>query len=165
MYLSSNPWSESLLTFRFTGAIQHNFVLKSHPTFPAHYPPTSPNLPHHYVSTSPTMPPHYSPTFPTLPHLTPLIHCSHLPSSLLSHLSQLTYLATTNRCFQNGNVLSLGRQGKYVWLIVRQPLMKAGWWDAPVALRDLAEAINMTLIMGGSPFFIYGSSLTIKFLP
>ena len=64
-------------------------------------------------------------------HLTPPIHFSHLSSSLLSHLFQLTSLPTSNRSFQNGNVLSLGRQGKYVWLTVRHPLMKAEWWDAP----------------------------------
>ena len=74
-------------------------------------------------------------------YLTPLIHLSHLPSSQLSYLSQLTSLPTTNRYLQNSNLLSLGRQDKQVWLIVRQPLMKAGWWDAPLALCDLAEAI------------------------
>ena len=36
----------------------------------------------------------------------------------------------------------LGRQGKHVWLIVRQ-LPKTSWWDAPLALQDLAEAICM----------------------
>ena len=30
---------------------------------------------------------------------------------------------------------------KHVWLIVRHSPMKAGWWDAPLALRDLAKAI------------------------
>ena len=71
---------------------------------------------------------------PILPcHLTPLIHISHLPSSLLSHLCQLTSLPTTNKFHQDSNILSLGRQGTHVWLIVRQPLMKAGWWDAPLA--------------------------------
>ena len=34
-------------------------------------------------------------------------------------------------------------KGKHVWLIVRQPLMKAGWWEAPLTLRDLAEAISI----------------------
>ena len=29
-----------------------------------------------------------------------------------------------------------GGQGKRVWLTVREPSMKAGWWDAPLALRD-----------------------------
>ena len=67
MYLSSSPCSEPLLTYRFTGAIQHNFVLKFHPTFPAHYPPTSPKLPPYFVPTSPIVLPHYFPTFPTLP--------------------------------------------------------------------------------------------------
>ena len=36
-----------------------------------------------------------------------------------------------------------GRQGKDVWLTARQLLMKAGWWDAPFALQDLAETIFM----------------------
>ena len=112
--------------FRFLGAIQHNFVFKFHPTFPTHYPPTFLKLPpHYYVPTSPTVPPDYSPTFPTLLphsthtpfppcHLTPLIHLSHLTSSLLSYLSQLTSLPTTDRHLQNSNVLLLGRQGKHV---------------------------------------------------
>ena len=39
---------------------------------------------------------------------------------------QLTPLPTTNRHLQNSNLLSLSRQGKHMWLIVRQPLMKAG---------------------------------------
>ena len=37
----------------------------------------------------------------------------------------------------------IGRQGKHVWLIVRQLPMKAGWWDALIVLRDLARAICM----------------------
>ena len=32
----------------------------------------------------------------------------------------------------------LGGHGKHVWQIVRQLPMKAGWWDAPLVLRDLA---------------------------
>ena len=37
--------------------------------------------------------------------------------------------------------------------------MKAGWWDAPLLLRDLAEAIYMILTMRGSPFcFPWGLS-------
>ena len=35
----------------------------------------------------------------------------------------------------------LGRQGKHVWLTARQIPMIAGWWDAPLALRDFAETI------------------------
>ena len=77
-------------------------------------------------------------------HLTPLTHLSHPPNSPLSHLSQLTSLPTTSRHLYS-NVFLLGRQGKHVWLIVRQPLMKAGWWEAPLALRDLAEAIRLPL--------------------
>lgn len=43
----------------------------------------------------------------------------------------------------------LGRQGKLMWLIVvRQLSMKASWWDAPLSLRDLAEAICIILNMG-----------------
>ena len=102
------------------------------------------------------MPPHYSPTFPNLPphstntpfppcHFPLLIHLSHLPSSLLSYLFQLTSLPTANRHLQSSNFLSLGRQGKHVWLIVRQPLTKAGWWDAPLALWDLTKAISTPL--------------------
>ena len=30
---------------------------------------------------------------------------------------------------------------KYLWLIVRQSLMKAGWRDDPLVLQDLAKAI------------------------
>ena len=30
-----------------------------------------------------------------------------------------------------------GGQGRHVWQIGRQLLMKAGWWDAPLALQDL----------------------------
>ena len=36
----------------------------------------------------------------------------------------------------------LGGKGKHVWLIVRQLPMKAGWWDDPLALQDLA--VSMT---------------------
>ena len=62
-----------------------------------------------------------------LSHLASLLtsHLSHPPNSLPSALFQLTTLLATNRSFQN-NILPLGRQGKHVWLIVRQPLMKAG---------------------------------------
>ena len=134
MYLSSNSCSKSLLKFHFTGAaIQCNFILKFHPTSHDHYPPTSPKLPHHYVPISPTVLPHYFPTFPTFP-----AHCSPTFPSSPPYQRQID---ASN--FQNGNVLSLGRQDKHVWLIVRQPLMKAGWWDAPLTLRDLDEAISM----------------------
>ena len=33
------------------------------------------------------------------------------------------------------------KRSKHVWLIVRQLPMKADWWDNPLALRDLVEAI------------------------
>ena len=32
----------------------------------------------------------------------------------------------------------LGGQGRQVWQLVRQLPMKAGWWDAPLVLHDLA---------------------------
>ena len=142
-------------------------MLKFHPTLPAHFPLTFPKLPLHYIPTSPTAPPHYSPTLPSLsPHsahtpfpscrFTPVIHLSQLLGSLLSHLSQLTSLPMTNRHLQNSNLLSLSRH--------RQPLMKAGWWDAPLMLQDLAEAIYMILTMGGSPFCFHGGSLAVRFL-
>ena len=34
--------------------------------------------------------------------------------------------------------------------------MKAGWLDAPLTFRDLAEAICMLLTIGGSPFCFHG---------
>ena len=65
-----------------------------------------------------SLPSHTFPTFPAdHPHPTVL---SNYPSSLLPHLSRLTTLPMTNRSIQNGNVLPLGRQGKYMWLIARQ---------------------------------------------
>ena len=41
--------------------------------------------------------------------------------------------------------LLLGRQDYHMWLIVSQLIMKAGWWDAPLTVRDLAEATRMVL--------------------
>ena len=41
--------------------------------------------------------------------------------------------------------LPLDRQGEHMWPIVRQLPMKAGWWDAPLAFRDLAEATHNIL--------------------
>ena len=38
----------------------------------------------------------------------------------------------------------LVQQSKHVWLIVRQMIMTSGWWDAPIALWDLARAISIT---------------------
>ena len=34
--------------------------------------------------------------------------------------------------------------------------MKAGWWDAPLMLGDLAEGTRMILTMGGSLFCFHG---------
>ena len=130
------------------------------PTLPPNYPPVFPNLPPRYPPTSLTLPPHCSPTFPTLPPDYPPTF-----TTLSAHYSPTFLPQHPPNNKQNTNVLPLGRQGKYVWLIVRHLLMKAGWWDAPLALQDLAEVISMTLIMGGSPFCFYGSSLAVKFLP
>ena len=100
------------------------------------------NLPPCHLTTLPSFPNSHRTTFPSLRlchltilaafppyHLTPLINLSHLLSSLLSDVSQLTFLSTTNKPLQNSNVLPLGRQGKHVWLIIRQPFMKIDWWD------------------------------------
>ena len=43
-----------------------------------------------------------------------------------------------------GLIYLLGEQGKHVSLVVRQLPMKAGWWDAPLMLWELAVAISMT---------------------
>ena len=94
---------------------------------PLYYVPTSPTAPLHYSPTLTNLSPHSTHTpFPPY-HFTPVIHLSHLPSSLLSHLSQLISLPTTNRHLQNNNLLPLSKQGKRVSPVVRWPLMKAGW--------------------------------------
>ena len=128
----------------FASLEQYNTILSSN-SIPPSLLTTLPPFPNCHLITFPPLRPWHLTILPPFPrcHFTPFMHLSHLPSSLLSHLSQLTSLPTTNRYLQNSNVLSLGRQGKHMWLIVRQPLMKAGWWDAPRALRDLAEAVNI----------------------
>ena len=50
--------------------------------------------------------------------------------------------STTSRHLLYTNVPLPSREGKHVWLIKRQSLMKAGCWKAPLALRDLAEGIS-----------------------
>ena len=42
--------------------------------------------------------------------------------------------------------------------------MKISWWDAPLTLRDSAEAIHIILTMGGSPSCFHGGSLAVRFL-
>ena len=39
-----------------------------------------------------------------------------------------------------------GGQDKHVWLVVKQLLMTASWWDAPLVLLDLAVAISIPTI-------------------
>ena len=84
-------------------------------TTPLHTP-----FPNCYLTTFPPLWLWHLTILPLFPpgHLTTLIHLCHLPSSLLSHHSQLTSLPTTNKFLHNSNALSLGRQGKYMWLIV-----------------------------------------------
>ena len=57
-----------------------------------------------------------------------------------------------------------------MWLIVRQLPMKTGWWNTPLALRDLAEAIPIISDNGlplltennfQTPFFIWTPCLLI----
>ena len=96
----------------------------------------------HIITFPPLRPCHLTVLLPSPTcHLTPPIHLSYLPSSLISRFFQLTSLEKTNRILQNGNVLSLGRQDKHVWLRVRSGVWDAVW-DAPLTLRDLAEAIS-----------------------
>ena len=64
-----------------------------------------------------------------------------------------------------GLIHLLGRPGIHMWLIVRQLPIKAGWWDAALALRHLAKTICTILTMGVSPFCSNGVSLAVKFLP
>ena len=107
-------------------------------------------------------PPHHFIILPPFSfcHLTPLTQLSHLTTSLQSYTfppSQLTILpsfpahplAKTNRNLQNSNLLPLRKQGKHVSLMARWSLImadgcSAGWWDAPLELWDLAEAISIT---------------------
>ena len=49
--------------------------------------------------------------------------------------SLLIAITTVQDC---SPIFPQGGQGKRVWLTVREPSMKAGWRDAPLALRDLA---------------------------
>ena len=44
-----------------------------------------------------------------------------------------------------GLICLLGRQGKQVWLIVRQLPVKSGWVNAPLTLQDLAKAIFLNI--------------------
>ena len=43
--------------------------------------------------------------------------------------------------------------------------MKVGWWDAPLSLRDLAQAICMILTMGSSPICFIGAPLSSRSCP
>ena len=100
----------------------------THTVFPTHEPPTFP--PHHSPAFL-TLPHHYPSTFPTLTPHQPLTNIL----LFWSHAFVLELLT-----------LQLSRHGKHAWLIARQLTMTAGWWDASLALQDLAEAISITSI-------------------
>ena len=143
--------------------MQHKFVLKFYSTFSAHYPP--PPLQLSQIATSlhalplhalpPLRPCHLAilPPFPPW-HLTPLTHLSQLATQLNSHTFPTfpAYYCPTfpssplsQWLVDTSNIVTffhLGRQGRHMWLIVRQPLIKVGWWEAPLTLRNLAEAIS-----------------------
>ena len=108
------------------------------PPFPDCHPITYPPLGPFHLTILPPFPPCY---------FTPLTRLSHLLRSLLSYISQLPSVPTTNRHLQNSNVLSLGKPGKHVWLIVRQPHIKADWLDAPLVLQNLAEGISLSKVV------------------
>ena len=117
--------------------MQDNFVLKFHPTFSAHYHPHFPNC--HLITFPPLRPCHITILPPC--HLTSPRHLLHLVIPLHSPTFP-TFPAHYSPNFPSSPPSQ--RQGKHVWLIVRQPLIKASWWDAPVVLRDLAKAISRT---------------------
>ena len=71
--------------------------------------------------TFPTFQTYYSPTFPSSPPSQQQIDTSKI-ATFFHYLS---------------------RQGKHMWLTVTQPLIKAGWLDAPFALQNSAEPINI----------------------
>ena len=70
--------------------------------------------------------------------------CTHTASSLPSRTA-----AT------HGLTCLLGRQGKHMWLIVRQVSIKSGWVNLPLTLRDLAEAILLNIARIADTFSRY----------
>ena len=69
--------------------------------------------------------------FPLAQSRTDLGHNS-LSSHCISHISLPHHASTFS------HIYPLGGQGRHVWQIVRQLPMKTGWWDAPLAIWDLA---------------------------
>ena len=109
IYLIPNSFSETLLAFYFSEAMQHYFVLVIHShSLEEQYPPME---------------------------LKPYSPCK-------KHVNRSTTSPIIRGYRTQGLSHLLGRQGKYVWLIVRQLPIKSGWWDAPLALRDSAEVIK-----------------------
>ena len=48
------------------------------------------------------------------------------------------HFSLSHRAPIHSRIRSLGGQGRHFWQMVRQLPMKTGWWDASLALRDLA---------------------------
>ena len=61
---------------------------------------------------------------------------SYLPCKKNINRTTISHIIRENRT--QGLIHLLGGQGKHVWLIIRQLPTKAGWWDAPLALWNLA---------------------------
>ena len=78
------------------------------------------------------------PRIAPIPHGTKTILIMHKKSQQNHHLAQ-----SLGGYRMQGLTHLSGRQSKHVWLTVRQLSMEAGWWEAPLALRDLTEVICM----------------------
>ena len=147
MWGSFRYWSTSETKRRNLGPILHptSLTFPSLTTLPTCSPTTlQPLQPCHLIIVPPFLHDHLT----TLPSFPPsqLTTLPPFPPPQLTTLPpfQLTTLPTINRSLRNNNVLPLSRQGKHVWLIIWQLLMKAGWWEVPLALQDLAKAISST---------------------
>ena len=55
--------------------------------------------------------------------------------------------------FLEGELIHLVDKAKYVWLIVGQLPIKAGWWNAPLALRDFSRRNKHEDSQKKSPWF------------
>ena len=72
--------------------------------------------------------------------------------SLSSHCTRLFSLPHHPPTFSC--MYPLGGQGRHVWKIVRQLPMKAGWWDVPLVLRDLAVSNLPDINYGREPILL-----------
>ena len=140
--ISKISWTHHALSFRWSASETKRWNLGL-TLRPPHVNKTG-NLQSSHLTTLQSFLPCHLPTPPST-HLSQiatslLSHLSDCDTSLFSHLSHLatllhsytfpafpapyspilpSSLPTTIKSLQNGNVLSLGRQGKHVWLIVR----------------------------------------------